>query len=385
MNLSKQKVLIFTDWYIPGYKAGGPIQSLRNMVAELKDDIEFYVVTSDRDLGDHKPYAGIVPNMWQFGKSGEFIYYAKDSKLTILNIRRIIRDIKPDAIYLNSMFSFHFTILPLIALKFTSSHLQLVLAPRGMLHKGALSLKPTKKKIFFKLFELLRLQKNIRFHATDITELNDIKTLFTTHDIALIENIPANNIACSDHHIKKAGLLKIVFYSRIHKKKNLHYILDILQKSTFKGQLELDVYGEADSHSYLDACVKISKQLPHGTTVKFFRGGPASQMIRNLSLYDAFILPTLGENFGHAIFEALMSGVPVVISDQTPWRNLAQQQAGWDIPLDQPDTYRSVLQHLIDMDDTTHKQWRAGARHAAERYIANAEHRNKYLTLFHGH
>jgi glycosyltransferase involved in cell wall biosynthesis len=36
--------------------------------------------------------------------------------------------------------------------------------------------------------------------------------------------------------------------------------------------------------------------------------------------YDLFILPTLGENFGHVILEALTAGTPVLTSDQTQWK-----------------------------------------------------------------
>ena len=50
--------------------------------------------------------------------------------------------------------------------------------------------------------------------------------------------------------------------------------------------------------------------------------------------YDVMLLPTLGENFGHAIIEALDAGLPVVISDRTPWRNLEQAGVGADLPLE---------------------------------------------------
>ena len=34
---------------------------------------------------------------------------------------------------------------------------------------------------------------------------------------------------------------------------------------------------------------------------------------------NLFFLPTKGENFGHIIYESIMSYVPCLISDQTPW------------------------------------------------------------------
>ena len=55
-----------------------------------------------------------------------------------------------------------------------------------------------------------------------------------------------------------------------------------------------------------------------------------------------FFFPTLGENYGHVIYEALDSGCPVLISDQTPWRGLSEVGAGWDLPLDKPDLFRQA-------------------------------------------
>jgi glycosyltransferase involved in cell wall biosynthesis len=66
--------------------------------------------------------------------------------------------------------------------------------------------------------------------------------------------------------------------------------------------------------------------------------------------HDLFLFPTLGENFGHVIAEALLAGCPVLTSDQTPWRNLETLGVGWDIPLSNTERFRSVLQQCVDGD-----------------------------------
>ena len=58
---------------------------------------------------------------------------------------------------------------------------------------------------------------------------------------------------------------------------------------------------------------------------------------------DLLFLPTAGENFGHAIQEALAAGCPVLISDRTRWRDLAPKGVGWDLPLSAPDRFVAVL------------------------------------------
>ena len=47
------------------------------------------------------------------------------------------------------------------------------------------------------------------------------------------------------------------------------------------------------------------------------------------------------------ILEAWAAGLPVVISDRTPWRDLESQGVGWDLPLDNPQRWIEVLDHLI--------------------------------------
>ena len=58
--MSKRKVLVCIGYYLPGFKSGGPVRSMANMVAHLVDDVQFYIVTSDRDLGDDSPYPEVV-------------------------------------------------------------------------------------------------------------------------------------------------------------------------------------------------------------------------------------------------------------------------------------------------------------------------------------
>ena len=59
-----------------------------------------------------------------------------------------------------------------------------------------------------------------------------------------------------------------------------------------------------------------------------------------------FFLPSFSENFGHAINEALSVGVPVLISDKTPWRNLQEKGMGWDLSLDNRRAFIEVIEAM---------------------------------------
>ena len=72
-------------------------------------------------------------------------------------------------------------------------------------------------------------------------------------------------------------------------------------------------------------------------------------------------MPSMGENFGHTLLEALSAGRPLLISDRTPWRDLERQHVGWDLPLNELSAFTRTIQRLIDMDQTEFDQWSEGA------------------------
>jgi glycosyltransferase involved in cell wall biosynthesis len=85
-----------------------------------------------------------------------------------------------------------------------------------------------------------------------------------------------------------------------------------------------------------------------------------------LAGYDLFLLPTRGENFGHAIFDALEVGLPVLLSDQTPWRDLERIGAGWSLPLANPDRFAATIDDFATLDLSARLAMRRAARSLAE-------------------
>jgi glycosyltransferase involved in cell wall biosynthesis len=109
---------------------------------------------------------------------------------------------------------------------------------------------------------------------------------------------------------------------------------------------------------------------------------PHRQVEQLINEHHLCVLPTLGENFGHAIFEALNAGRPVLISDQTPWCNLAEHHAGWDLPLSDENRFVQVLQQVADMDNEAFQQWSTGAWQYAKNFTGHSNLKEKYKELF---
>ena len=145
MNTRKRIILIFIDWFTPAYKAGGPIKSISNFVNHLSNDFNLFIVTSDRDLGDNHPFSNVKFNHWIQNDEYSIIYLSKEcQKATFYHY--ILKKIKPDSIYLNSLFSYRFSILPLFC--FRNIEKPIFLSPRGMLGPESLRVKSLKKKFY---------------------------------------------------------------------------------------------------------------------------------------------------------------------------------------------------------------------------------------------
>src|SRR5579862_8316601 len=90
-------ILAFVNWYLPGFKAGGPIRSIENLVAALGGEFTFRIVTRDRDFRDKKPFSSIVPHRWvRVGHAD--VMYLRPGLRGFLRAWRLLRSVDRDAV-----------------------------------------------------------------------------------------------------------------------------------------------------------------------------------------------------------------------------------------------------------------------------------------------
>lgn len=347
----------------------------------MKEDYEVYVFTGDRDLGDIKPYKNIITDKWLNQHDGIHLFYASPAYLKKKNILQQIRELSPDYIYLNSMFSKYFAIYPLLMKRQGKISAKMVLAPRGMLKESAVSFKPFKKQLFLTVLRAMGVQKYIAFQATDATEVKDIKRYFGEGaSINYIPNFPGIQQAYIEPPAKQVGELKMVFVGRIHPIKNLDLLLQCLQ--TVRATIRLTIVGAIEDAGYWQQCDKLIDSLPENIMVKLVNDVPHQELELILLKQHLFCLPTRGENFGHAIFEALAAGRPVLISDQTPWRNLESRHAGWDLSLNDALGFTTVIEKVATMTQEELNEWSKGAWQYCSDYIQQSDIKSAYYKLF---
>jgi glycosyltransferase involved in cell wall biosynthesis len=379
----KSKLLVLADWFTPAYKAGGPIRSIHNLVAELTFKFNIYIITRNTDI-DGTVLENVESNKWQVLNKLNVYYF--DPQTANSSLKQIMSLIEYDSLYLNSLFSYPFSIKILVQAYFSSNKKNIVLAPRGELSTGALGLKSTKKKLFLLISKVLNVHKNIIWHATSLNEIEDIKSVFGQNTVAtFIPNLPTKlDIRKKQHAVQKkeSSNLKLIFFSRISKMKNLNYLLSTLSKLEFEGEIKLDIYGTIEDSKYWDDCINIAKTLPANIDWEYKGILIHNQIVDVLPHYHLFCLPTLGENFGHAIIEAMQCGCPVLISNRTPWKNLKTQQVGWDIDLRDPEAFKSAILEALHWNVSDMKNYSNNAMSYAKEIINNASINKDYVILF---
>ena len=373
----KPVILVFLHFYLPGYKSGGPIRTIANLVDTLGDEFDFRIVTSDRDATDTEPYPGLPPaGEWARVGKADVLYLPPDRK-NLRAISGILRDTPHDTLYLNSFFDPVFTMRPLLARRLgLVPKRRCVIAPRGEFSPGALRLKATKKRTYLAAARTFGLYRNLIWQASSEREAEDTERVMGSlaTDIRVAVDLPAKADpgAIPVHSPRGEGKpLRVVFLSRISPMKNLEFAIEALRQ--VQSPVTFDIYGPVREPDYWEHCRKLLAGLPPHVTASYRGGVEHDQVPSVLSGYDLFILPTRGENYGHVIYEALAVGTPVLIADTTPWRGLADSGAGWDLSLEKPEAFSKRIDHMARLSPSQLTEMRARVSTFLQRYLTGSE------------
>ncbi|MEC7500310.1 MAG: glycosyltransferase [Planctomycetota bacterium] len=347
----------------------------------MRDHFAVSVITSDRDLGGKQSYASITTGTWQPFDRGIRVMYCKPGISRIRQIHAILNESAHATVYLNSMFSRSFSLLPLWLLSQNQGQNKVILTPRGMLKPSALKIKAWKKVPFLRLLQRWQYLRQLSFHATNISEQEEIFRIFGEKSrISVVPNctpkpqIPTNTIS------KNPGTLKVISVARIHPIKNTLFLIDAMAKVS--QSVALDLYGPIEDATYWKLCQQRIRALPENVRVTYCGELASCEVRSHINRYHLFGLATRGENFGHAIYEALSTGTPVLISDQTPWRDLTKKRAGWDLSLNDIHIFTQVLEKVAGYSQLEYEEWSAGAYTVAEEFCRSQNTTNLYKNLF---
>jgi len=369
-------VVIFIPWFDPAFKAGGPVQSITNLVNNYSENINYKIFTGVKDV-DGAMINVSEKNKWIQYNDYTHVWYSDDNN-PFFDFKKEMSTIKPGVIFIIGVFSFPFNILPLLLLKSDNK----ILSVRGMLHPGALSQKKRKKQFFLSFLKFFQIQKKISFHGTDENERIFIKNIFGKDvNVFVAANFP-KKIDHSAKTQKEENKLILITVALISPMKNYHLVIKSL--SQLKAQIEYHIIGGIKDQLYWNQCMDLIRQLPDNIKVIYHGEQKPNQIINFLQKAHVFIMPSKSENYGHAIIEALQSGLPVITSNFTPWNNLKENKSGYNVEL----TVASVtiaIDLFAKMNQQQYNDWRM----ATAKYVADAinltEIKQQYSIMFGNH
>lgn len=377
MQIKKTIVLVLVRYYLPGHKSGGPVRSIANMVAQMGEEFDFRIVTSDRDSLDKTPYADVIVDAWnKVGKAQ--VYYLSPGNRSMRALARLLSDTRCDVLYLNSFFDPVFTLRPLLARRLGLLPVKPVLiAPRGEFSASALLIKYWKKVPYRRFASTIGLYCDLTWHASSEHEAADIR--HAMFGVAQRIVIASDMASISDETKLISGSLtrnsgeplRIIFLSRIALMKNLDFALRVLAKVSIP--VYFDIFGPIEDESYWRKCNGLIADLPPNISAQYEGAVEHSQVTSVLENYDLFFLPTLGENYGHVIMESLSVGTPVLIADTTPWRNLEQAGVGWDLPLNNEQRFADKIHDIAKFSNEDYGIWRNKVRAYARERAADPQ------------
>ena len=379
-KLDKKSVLIINRYFLPGIRAGGPIRSISNIVKHFKDGYNFHIVCLNKDF-QSAIYKTVPTAEWIVDSDGNNVLYLDKKQLQLQNWIRIIEEVRPDVIYLNSFFDYSFSIKIQYLLARKKIHCKLVIAPRGEFVEGALKEKRLKKRLYLTLYNKLLKHKNTVYHATTTLEEQQIyRQIDTKAKVVEARNIP-HLTSDKYQYPKMMQPLRICYCGRIHPYKNLNFAIEVLSKISYI-PIQFNIIGAISDTEYWSKCKVNLSKLSSNITWKQLEPRDINWFLQQLASHHITFNPSLGENFGHAIAESLSVGTPVLISDKTPWRNLNEYGVGWDIPLNELDTFVNVIRNFAKSEEYNLINIRNNCKNYMESKFLGEQLTKEYAELF---
>lgn len=359
--------VILYDYYVPAYKAGGPIQSLKNLVEHLGNEIRMRVICSNCDLDGTE--LAVQKDTWTDSDKAK-VYYISPAC-------RNLPYISPDSIlFINGIYSIKFNLMP--ALKFKGRR---IISARGMLHPEALMQKSLKKQFYLRLLRLLRVHRNCEFHATSQEEKDFVLNIFGKKSKVWVASNFPHLITYKDPPLKIQGSLKLVSVALISKMKNHLLVLKALMNCRY--DVQYNIYGPVKDEEYWSKCQEQINDLPKNITVNYHGSISPMEVEKALAQHHVMIQPSESENFGHSIFEALSSGRPVITSTTTPWNNLESAKAGMNVNTNED--YKGLakaIDFFCEMDNAQLKLWSENASSYARQAVNIEAIKHQYKNMF---
>ncbi|UPK71953.1 XrtY-associated glycosyltransferase XYAG1 [Chitinophaga filiformis] len=363
--------------YKPAYVYGGPIYSSSALCEQLV--AEGHKVTVVTTTANGKEELNVQDGVVQQVDGVDTIYFKRLTKdhthFSPGLIRYLYRNIrKYDAVHIHSWWNLVsiFTLLVCYVRK-----VRPVLSPRGMLSDYILETNHNfQKKIIQKVVGDPLLSK-VKFHATSLAEVHEIKKMYPASQVAEIFNfvtVPDGPVAPKTVQQK----IRFLFLSRIDPKKGLELLFKALSMVSFP--YELTIAGPY-KEDYLEQLKALTHEYGIAQHISWVGPVYGDAKFRLLREHDVMVLTSYNENFANIVIESLAMGTPVLISNMVGLSTyISDNQLGWISGID-PENIKEVLERVYAERDRL-PAMSAAAPALMQRDFDRSRLVNKYIELY---
>ncbi|MGY3693174.1 glycosyltransferase involved in cell wall biosynthesis [Bradyrhizobium sp. USDA 3240] len=344
--MNKKRVLIVYRSFFPSLSHLGPATAIRNLMHNMSDDYEFHLLTLNHDFTSGAAMFKTPVHRERMGAATVEYIPRGPAGLRIL-FDRVREDF--DVVDIQCAFDPLVAIPTLILKRLGFLRGKRVFhTPHGIFMDVIMSASALKKRLFCRLADLTGLYRGVVHLAGSPAEEHDIRrNHLRRQEVLMVSQFVESGAPRPTKKEKPPGQLRMAMVGRVTVQKNVTFALDVVRRLTVASSL--DIFGEVDDSSYAQQCVEMARAGTGQCDVTFKGNLPKDELFAQLADYDVLLHPTLGENFGHSIVEALTLGLPVLISDKSPWTDVAASNAGWALPLSEPESFVEKLEALHAM------------------------------------
>ncbi|BAZ47930.1 hypothetical protein NIES4103_05350 [Nostoc sp. NIES-4103] len=336
---------------------GGPSLAVLDMVKALRANNVDAEIATTNDNGDglldvplQKRVEYQQVPVWffpRFSPSVKFLReYAFSWQLTVWLWHNISRY---DLLHIHAIFSYASTIAMVIA---RCQNIPYIVIPHGLLCEWSLQQSALRKQIYLRLIEQANLNHSQAIHLTSQLEQQEVDQLgFSVPSFVLPHGLSQPQLIFNARYLLRQHLNIpadepiILFLSRLHPKKGLHYLIPALGKLTdYRFTFVIAGSGAKEYEAEIEA-LTVATGIRDRTHFTGFVAGETKNLLIQGS--DLFVLTSHAENFGLSVLESLAVGVPVLV---TPGVALAafveQHQLGYVPQLDVVAIAKAIEQYL---------------------------------------
>ena len=331
------RILVVIPSYKPAYHYGGPVRSVSSLCeAMVRENHTVRVLTTNAN-GREK--LNVETNTPQKIDGVDVTYFNRwtgdHSNFTpqlLIELWKSARSF--DVIHLHAWWNL-VTIPAVILCKWKG--IRPVLSPRGSITHYTFSHRKAFVKRWFHQWIGEKLMKQCILHVTSRQEEEDILQYVRRPFVYTIPNLldlPEQIVVPTG----KQDVLQLVYLGRIDPKKNIEFLLEVVLKE-FDIPFTLQLIGEGDP-VYME---QIKRMTAKNTSITWTGGLYEENKWVQLAKSDILLLPSINENYGNVVLEALSQGTAVIVSDTVGLKDyILENELGW-VAGKQTDDWRKAI------------------------------------------